>query len=117
MQLSDFEYWIDANIPHTLVSHLQSEFNVFAYSFYFLNLLNSDDYSIFLKAKEAKNVVILTKDEDFINWVILKKSPPKILWITIGNVKNQELFEKVLASFPTAVAELSNPNTDFIQLN
>ena len=76
-----------------------------------------DDYSIFLKAKEAKNVVILTKDEDFINWVILKKAPPKIVWITIGNVSNKILFEKVLSSFPAAIAELSSPNTDFIQLN
>lgn len=117
MQLSEYEYWIDANIPHTLVTHLQEQFSIKVFSLYYLNFLTLDDYSIFIKAKEAKNVVILTKDEDFINWVIHKEALPKIIWITLGNIRNKILFEKVLSSFPAAIAELSNPNTDFIQLN
>jgi predicted nuclease of predicted toxin-antitoxin system len=117
MQLSDYEYWIDANIPLTLATHLNRKFNVNAFSFYYLGLLTNDDLSIFFKAKEKNNVIIISKDEDFVNWVILKNSPPKILWITIGNVNNNTLFEKLLSSFENAIEELNKPTIDFIELN
>ena len=117
MQLNDFEYWIDANIPLTLATHLQNQYKINAYSFFYLGFLTLDDYSIFNFAKAKKNVIIITKDEDFVNWVILKSSPPRILWVTIGNVSNQVLFNKIFTSFETTINELLKPNISFIELN
>ena len=45
---------------------------------------------IFEAAKQP-NLVILTKDSDFVDLVCRLGSPPQILWLTCGNVTNRNL--------------------------
>jgi predicted nuclease of predicted toxin-antitoxin system len=117
MQLNDFEYWIDANIPTLLAKHLSERFNIKAFSIAYLNMLDETDLNIFLKAKLKDNIIIITKDEDFVDWVILKNPPPKIIWITIGNVKNKVLIEKIISSFEQIMNKFTVKSISFVELN
>ncbi|OFX46075.1 MAG: hypothetical protein A2046_04250 [Bacteroidetes bacterium GWA2_30_7] len=38
-----------------------------------------------------ENLIIVTKDEDFIDYYLIKGAPPKILLLDIGNINNKDL--------------------------
>ena len=87
------KFWIDAQLPPKLAPWLAETFSVEAFSLKDLNLRDAEDREIFDQAKiaGADNIVIITKDKDFINLVNRFDSPPQILWITCGNVTNRYL--------------------------
>jgi predicted nuclease of predicted toxin-antitoxin system len=117
MQLKDFVYWIDANLPPKTVTWLSEAFNVTAKHMYDMGLLTSDDNTIFQKAKsESEQVIIITKDEDFVELVLRRKPPPKIIWITAGNLSNIHLQEILLKHLSEAVEKLTNPDNYFIEI-
>ena len=82
------KFWIDAQLPPTLAQQSTQTFSVEAFSLKDLNLRE-----IFDKAKiaDVDNIVIITKDRDFIELVNRFDSPPQILWVTCGNVTNRYL--------------------------
>ena len=55
-----------------------------------LSLRHAQDIEIFEVAR-AENAAIMTKDSDFIDLVCRLGTPPQILWLTCGNVKNRNL--------------------------
>ena len=117
MQLNDYIYWIDANLPPKTVNWLVDEFGVVARHAYSMGFLTTEDHEIFTKAKESSiPVIIVTKDEDFIKWVLQRKSPPKIIWITLGNLSNRALKEVLLNNFKAAVTKLFSPQEHFIEI-
>ena len=117
MQLNEFVYWIDANLPPKTAEWLQEDFNVEAKHVFFLDFLSAEDNEIFERAKRSKeNIIIITKDEDFIELVIARKSPPKIIWITVGNLSNKQLKKLLADNFKAAVVTLYNPNEHFVEL-
>ncbi len=68
----------------------------------FLGYRDAADRVIFEAAKEASAVVI-TKDADFVTMLEQHGSPPRVLWLTLGNTSNAHLkwvlgetFEKAL---------------------
>jgi predicted nuclease of predicted toxin-antitoxin system len=63
--------WVDAQLPPTLASWLNSRFEVEALSLKDLGLRDARDIEIFEAARTA-NAVIMTKDSDFIDlaWII-----------------------------------------------
>ncbi len=58
------------------------------------------------EAARAENVVIMTKDSDFIDLVCRLGSPPQILWLTCGNVTNRNLRQLLMATLPNALEQL-----------
>jgi len=118
MQLNDYVYWIDANLPPQTVEWLRDTFNVKAEHVFSMNLLSADDNEIFQAAKNSKdNIIVITKDEDFIELVLKKKSPPKIIWITAGNLSNKQLKILLLDNFKAAVITLENPREHFVEIS
>jgi predicted nuclease of predicted toxin-antitoxin system len=116
MQLNDYIYWIDANLPPQTVEWLKDAFNVTVEHVFSMNLLSAEDNEIFQIAKNSKgNIIIVTKDEDFIDLVLRKKSPPKIIWITAGNLSNRQLKTLLLNNFKTAVITLLREN--FVEIS
>jgi predicted nuclease of predicted toxin-antitoxin system len=87
------KFWIDAQLPPQLARWLTETFSVEAFSLRELGLRDAEDREIFEKAKaeSADNIVIITKDRDFIELVYRFDSPPQILWVTCGNVTNRYL--------------------------
>jgi predicted nuclease of predicted toxin-antitoxin system len=98
--------WIDAQLPPTLATWLVETFGVTAISLKELGLRDAKDIEIF-EAATQPNLVIMTKDSDFVDLVCRLGAPPQILWITCGNVTNQNLRRLLNSTFLNAIDRLS----------
>ncbi len=117
MQLNNFIYWVDANLPPLgLATWLHEHFNVQAYHLFNFDMLTTSDEDIFAKAKKLGNIIIITKDEDFADLVIQRKFPPFIIWITIGNVTNAILNKLIVDNFEEAVEKLLASDLGLIEI-
>ncbi len=97
--------WVDAQLPPTLANWLSLAFMVEAAALRDLSLRDARDIEIF-EAARAENVVIMTKDSDFIDLVCRLGTPPQILWLTCGNVTNRNLRQLLTATLPDALEQL-----------
>jgi predicted nuclease of predicted toxin-antitoxin system len=70
-----------------------------------LGLRDAKDIEIFEAAKQP-DVVIMSKDSDFVDLVCRLGAPPQILWLTCGNVTNRNLRELLTAILPEAIKQL-----------
>ena len=98
--------WIDAQLPPTLANWLTNTFEVQAIALRDLRLRDAIDIEFF-EAARTSNVVIMTKDSDFIDLVCRLGIPPQIIWLTCGNVTNRNLRQLLMATFPDALANVS----------
>lgn len=57
---------------------------------------------IFKEAKSA-NVIVMTKDKDFIELLHIHKLPPKVIWLTCGNTSKTALKELLLLHLENAL--------------
>ena len=103
------EVWIDAQLPPTLARWLARR-EITATHVQDLGLLKASDLTIFSQARDA-DVIIDTKDIDFVQLLERHGPPPRVLWVTCGNVSNaglEELFstawERVAAAFASGEA-------------
>jgi predicted nuclease of predicted toxin-antitoxin system len=97
--------WVDAQLPPTLANWLSNTFDVNAFSLKDLGLRDAQDIAIF-EAARIPGTVILTKDSDFVDLVCRLGTPPKIIWLTCGNVTNRNLRELLTITFPIALEQL-----------
>lgn len=99
--------WIDAQISPAISVWIGDNFDVQAFAARDLNLRDSEDEEIFLAAKQA-NVVVITKDKDFVSLLERLGSPPQIIWLTCGNTSNARLKEILTATLNNAIELLQN---------
>lgn len=97
--------WIDAQLPPSLAEWITNNFDVTALSLKKLSLRDAKDIEIFEAAKFA-DAIIMTKDSDFIDLVCRLGTPPKIIWITCGNVTNRNLRQLLTATLSEALLKL-----------
>ena len=108
--------WIDANISHKLAPWINEHFPAIeAVSLLRLGLREETDSEIFFKAKE-EDVVIFTKDEDFVELVKFYGHPPQVVWLTCGNTSQKALCEILVVHF-AEVIELLNNGKDIVELS
>ena len=107
-------FWLDAQLSPALAPWLAETFEVEAYSVKFLGYRDSSDKVIFEAAREASAVVI-TKDADFVTILEQHGSPPKILWLTLGNTTNAHLRLVLRETFERAV-ELFEAGEDLVEI-
>jgi len=91
--------WIDAQLPPALAGWLERTFGLQAVALRDLGLRDSSDVLIFEKARAA-GAVLVSKDGDFVELVLRNGPPPRLLWLTCGNVTNralQGLLQKTLS--------------------
>ena len=84
--------WIDAHLSPALATWLNSTFKIKAFALRDIGLRDAEDFDIFDAAK-AQEVILMTKDSDFIDLVERLEAPPKIIWLTCGNTSNARLKE------------------------
>lgn len=90
------KFLIDAQLPYRLSIFLNGQ----GYDVKHTNQLpdrdrTTDNHICILSIRE--NRILITKDTDFVDSYHVKKSPTKLLFITTGNINNQDLislFEK-----------------------
>ena len=100
--------WLDAQLPPTLAAWLSDNFSIDCRAVRDLGLRDADDLTIFHAARAAGDVVILSKDSDFVDLALRLGTPPQILWLTCGNLTNrrlQSLLQEVFANAVTLLAE------------
>lgn len=73
------------------------------------------DRVIFERAREA-NVVVMTKDRDFVDLVERLGPPPQVLWVTCGNTSNREM-QRILETAGPAVLALLRGGDPLVELS
>jgi len=82
--------WLDAQLPPQLASWIQQTLTINAIALRDLGLRDATDISIFDAAKKA-DAILISKDSDFVELVLRHGAPPKLIWLTCGNVSNAAL--------------------------
>jgi len=98
-------FWLNAHLSPKLAGWIAEEFGVNCIAVRDLGLRDASDIDIFNAAKQ-QDVVIMTKDSDFIDIVLRNGSPPQIVLLTMGNTSNAELKEILSKSFSKVLALL-----------
>lgn len=81
-----------------------------------VGLLNVKDYAIWLYARENK-LCIVTSDADFIDFSMVKGSPPKIIWLRLGNTSTDAIATRLIAEKSRIEKFLNDEQTDFLQIS
>jgi predicted nuclease of predicted toxin-antitoxin system len=99
--------WLDAQFSPALAAWMQREFELEE-----VRAIQTDvetrvfkDHEIFDRARLA-NVVVMTKDRDFVDLLERRGPPPQILWVTCGNTSNLEMRRILAAACPSALGLL-----------
>lgn len=100
------KFWVDAQLPPLLAEWLSRSQGVEALSLRDIGLRDAADDEIFRAAQQAQ-IVMISKDSDFVELVSRHGSPPQLLWVTCGNVTNRRLQEVFAKTFPDALALLA----------
>ncbi len=83
--------WLDAQLPPSLAAWLASNYGVSAVAVRDLGLRDAEDREIFDQARTRGDVVIVSKDSDFVDLIERLGTPPQLLWVTCGNLSNKRL--------------------------
>jgi predicted nuclease of predicted toxin-antitoxin system len=107
--------WIDAQLSPAIAAWISSNFAVKAVAVRDLGLREATDRQIFSAAKR-ENVVVMTKDSDFVLLLDRLGPPPQIIWIRCGNTSNARLKEILTRTLPKAI-ELLNAGERLVEIN
>lgn len=95
--------WIDAQLSPTLAAWMAAEFEIEAIALRELGLRDSVDSEIFERARAA-DVIVFTKDRDFLELLRRRGPPPRILWYSAGNSSNARVRALLTRTWPTVRA-------------
>lgn len=106
--------WLDAQLPPALAHWIEKSFNEPCRPVRLLGLRDASDLAIFKKAK-IENVIVMTKDKDFIELLYIHKAPPKVIWLTCGNTSKTALKELLTLHLENALSILQK-GEDLIEI-
>lgn len=75
----------------------------------------SDDQEIWIFAKE-NGFTIVTKDSDFNDLSVTKGSPPKVIWLKIGNCRVPDIENIIRNNIKALNKFLDNPEIEVIEI-
>ena len=96
------EIWLDAQLSPGLAKWIAHEFKLVCHPVRDLGLRDAPDLDIFQKARQA-NVIVMTKDRDFVELLFRFGPPPKVIWLTCGNTSNGHLRSIFATQLPIAL--------------
>lgn len=99
------KFWIDAQLSPALASWLSDTFAIEAFSVQRLGLRDASDERIFLAAR-AEKAIVITKDQDFVRLLERFGPPPKVIWVTCGNISNARMRDILRQDFQSALLRL-----------
>jgi predicted nuclease of predicted toxin-antitoxin system len=107
--------WVDAQLPPAIAAWITEHFGIQAAAVRDLGLRDATDRPIFLAAQQAQ-VVVMTKDSDFL-WLLEELgAPPRVIWITCGNTSNARL-KAILDSTLTSAITLLETGDKLVEIN
>ncbi|HTK19831.1 MAG TPA: DUF5615 family PIN-like protein [Mucilaginibacter sp.] len=108
--------WIDAQLSPFIAAWINSNFqDISAKSLRSLGLRDAKDFDIFQQARKA-NVILMSKDQDFVKLIELHGTPPKLIWITCGNTSNAAMCEILKTSLSKA-ADLLASDENIVEIS
>jgi len=107
--------WIDAQLSPSIAGWIRTNFDFDAIAIRDIGLRDAEDAEIFASAKQA-NVVVMTKDRDFVLLLDQLGPPPQIIWLTCGNTSNSILKKILLQTIVEAVALLES-GEEIVEIN
>ncbi|MDP9173488.1 MAG: DUF5615 family PIN-like protein [Planctomycetota bacterium] len=105
----------DQNLSHSLANSLAE---LFPGSMHLrgVTLERADDETVWDYAKQH-GYIIISKDSDFRQRSFLRGSPPKIIWLNVGNCSTRQI-ERLLRQFSNQIIEFTDdPMTSFLELH
>lgn len=107
--------WIDAQMSPAIAAWISSSFTVKAVAIRDLGLRDATDNGIFQAARRG-NVIVMTKDSDFVLLLDRLGSPPQVIWIRCGNTSNARLKAILTSTLPKAL-ELLKSGENLVEIN
>ena len=98
---------VDAQLSPRIARWIDTRFSIPAIPLRDLGLRDSTDLDIFAAARQA-DVIVLTKDSDFVHLLERHGIPPKILWLTCGNTSELALRQLLQKHLLVAVSLLES---------
>lgn len=105
---------LDENISCRIVKHIEKDFPQSNHIDY-LNMQGTSDSSIWEYAKE-NNFIIVSKDTDFRQRSFLFGSPPKVIWLSIGNQGTNVIKQLLLENIEVITEFENNPSEGLLVL-
>ena len=105
---------LDNNISYRIISKVK---DIFPKSTHVMlkNLDESSDIDVWEYAKKY-NFTILTKDSDFNDLAIYRGTPPKVIWLKIGNCKITTIETVIRENQNTIKSFLSDKNSSILEM-
>lgn len=95
--------WLDAQLPPLLARWINTQqWGLEAEAVRELGLRDATDPEIFLAARGG-DVVVMTKDRDFIRLLDEQGPPPRVIWLRVGNCSNAALQGVLAGTLPKAI--------------
>jgi predicted nuclease of predicted toxin-antitoxin system len=117
MQPSIYEFWVDINLPQSVMYWLKDFYKLQVITFWQLGFTIKSDEEIFAIANESEYIIIITtKDYDFVNLVENSNSKTKVLHINTGNISNQDLKQLFLNHFLKALEILTTTDQKIVEI-
>ena len=79
------------------------------------HLTGATDHEIWQYAQEHGYVVV-TKDSDFHDRALLRRSPPKVIWLRLGNCSTKTI-QKLLDRHASDIANFEESDADILTLS
>ncbi len=116
MRPEEIELWLDMQLSPKLAAWIEASLFIKTISSYNLFINDEDDEVIFSNAKKKGNVILVSKDNDFLGILDRHKPPPKLIWLTMGNCRNSEMKKILEKTLVPAVKELLKTAAAFIEI-
>ena len=85
------EIWIDAQLSPALAAWINRNYEAIeAQSVRAVGLRDAGDEEIYRAARKTE-VIVMTKDSDFLSLLDRLGPPPKVIWVTCGNTSNRRM--------------------------
>jgi len=105
------EIWIDAQLSPALAAWINRNYeDIEAKSVRAVGLRDAEDQETYQAAREAE-VVMMSKDSDFLSLLDRHGPPPRMIWVTCGNTSNRRMREVLDRTLQSAVEMLEEGET------
>ncbi|MBC7388339.1 MAG: DUF5615 family PIN-like protein [Opitutaceae bacterium] len=106
---------LDQNLSHRLASKIHVVFPE-AVHVNALDLVNADDFQIFMFARQNDFKAIYTQYEDFYQHLLVHGQPPKIIWVRTGNCATDTLATVILSNAEIILGFLKDTINDCLEI-
>lgn len=100
--MSVLHFIVDTQLPPVLATYLRRKGFDATHTTNYPSVQFLSDAEIRSIALEESRIII-TKDEDFSDYYWVKGSPPRVLQLTLGNIRNNDLIDLLERNLPQIV--------------